>query len=81
MRIKVKTVASDETSPPPLLSVQLQEPAESALPDFLDRCPFVNGPLSLDLEARMDSCFVVAVLMSPKLPKKKVPQKQHLRVV
>ena len=75
-----KTVASAETSPPPLLPVQFQEPVESALPDFLERCPSVNGLFSLDLEAWLDSCFVVAVLMSPKLPKKKVPQKQRLLV-
>ena len=36
MRSNGPTVASIETSPPPLLSVRFQEPAESTLPDFLD---------------------------------------------
>jgi hypothetical protein len=81
MRNNEKTVASAETSPPPLLSVQFQEPTESALPDFQERCPSFTGPFSLALEPWTDLCFVLAALMSPKLPKKKVPQKQHLRVV
>ena len=75
MRIKAKTVASAETSPPPLFLVRLQEQSESGLPDFQERCPFVNGLSSLDLQPVMRSCFALAALMSPQLPKKKVPQK------
>jgi hypothetical protein len=75
MRIKAKTVASAETSPPPLFLGQLQEQPESDFPDFQERCPFINGLFSLALEAWTRSCFALAALMSPKQQKKKVPQK------